>query len=85
MLVSHNRRYDIFQQGNLEAWNGFQYASKPAVQGLAKLVVDPCGHCQGASSLFPHDTAFGRVILPILMVSVNSDACAHLYRFAFCS
>ena len=59
--------YDIFQQGNLEAWNGFQYASNPAVRGLAKLVVDPCGHCQGAASLFPHDTAFGRVLLPILM------------------
>jgi hypothetical protein len=31
------------------------------------MVVDPCGHCQAASSQFPHDTAFGRVLLPILL------------------
>ena len=31
------------------------------------MVVDPCGHCQAAASQFPHDTAFGRVLLPILM------------------
>lgn len=38
--------YDIFQQGNLRAWEGYQYHSNPAVRGQSKLVIDPCGHCQ---------------------------------------
>ena len=60
-------RYDIFQEGNLYAWQGMQHNAAPASRGLAKLVIDPCGHCQAAASLFPHDTLFGRVLLPILM------------------
>lgn len=33
----------------------------------ARLVIDPCGHCQAAASYFTHDTLFGRVLLPFLM------------------
>lgn len=29
--------------------------------------MDPLGHCQDAASFFPHDTLFGRVLLPFLM------------------
>jgi predicted acyl esterase len=59
--------YDIFQEGNLAAWNGANKLSDPSVRGQSKLVVDPCGHCQAAADLFPHDLIFGRVLLPILM------------------
>ena len=37
------------------------------MRGESKLVIDPCGHCQAAANLFPHDLIFGRVLLPILM------------------
>ena len=49
----------------MAAWEGFQRRS--ALPGSAKLVVDPCGHCQAAASLFPDNLIFGRVLLPILM------------------
>lgn len=52
-------------RGNLEAYEGHFHRAKLPYQ--AKLVVDPCGHCQDAAAAFPHDTVFGRVILPILM------------------
>ena len=52
-------------RGNLEAFEGHFHRAKLPYQ--AKLVVDPCGHCQDAAAAFPHDTVFGRVILPILM------------------
>ena len=53
------------RRGNLEAFEGHFHRAKLPYQ--AKLVVDPCGHCQDAAAAFPHDTIFGRVILPILM------------------
>ena len=36
--------YDIFFDGNMQAWRGYQFASKPSSRGLSKLVIDPCGH-----------------------------------------
>lgn len=57
--------YDIFQEGNLVQYEGFQ--TKSSSKGLHRLVVDPCGHCQAAANLFPANTTFGRVLLPILM------------------
>ena len=57
--------YDIFQAGNWAQYDGYQRLS--SLPGEHKMVVDPCGHCQAASSQFPHDTAFGRVLLPILL------------------
>ena len=57
--------YDIFQQGNFKQFHGYQRDS--SLPGQHRLVVDPCGHCQAAADQFPHDTAFGRVLLPILM------------------
>lgn len=56
---------DIFQDGNWDQYLGYQYQS--ALPGYHRMVVDPCGHCQAAASQFPHDTVFGRVLLPILM------------------
>ena len=57
--------YDIFQSGNWEQFEGYQKLS--SLPGEHRMVVDPCGHCQAASSQFPQDLAFGRVLLPILM------------------
>lgn len=59
--------YDIFQQTNLVAWQGFQELSDPSIRGQAKLVIDCCGHCQDAAELFPNNAIVGRVALPLLM------------------
>lgn len=60
--------YDIFQQGNLLGFEGYQHASDPSVRGKHKLVVDPCGHCQDAADLFPHNDILGRSLLPLLEI-----------------
>jgi len=57
--------YDIFQNGNLAAYEGFKWQS--SLPGQAKLVIDPLGHCQAGADYFTHDTLFGRVLLPFLM------------------
>jgi uncharacterized protein len=59
--------YDIFEQGNLETFDGIQHESDPSVRGKHYLVVDPLGHCQSGSSMFPHNLIEGRSILPILL------------------
>jgi len=59
--------YDIFQSGQFKQFKGYQYEAAPEARGLARLVMDPCGHCQAAADLFPQDLVFGRVLLPILM------------------
>jgi len=59
--------YDIFLQGNLEGYNGFQYQSDPSVQGKMKLVIDPLGHCQDAYIYFPDDLIEGRSLLPVIL------------------
>lgn len=57
--------YDIFQSGHLSAFAGFN--EKSALPGQAKLVVDPCGHCQDAADYFPENAVLGRAALPLLM------------------
>ena len=57
--------YDIFQNGHLSAWEGYQKAS--ALPWQAKLVIDPCGHCQAAAEYFPSNAVLGRAALPLLM------------------
>jgi predicted acyl esterase len=49
----------------LSAWEGYQKAS--ALPWQAKLVVDPCGHCQDAAAYFPSNAVLGRAALPLLM------------------
>lgn len=43
--------YDIFLDGNLAAFTGFQHESQ--AKGNAWMVVDSCGHCQSAAKQFP--------------------------------
>ena len=57
--------YDIFQSGHLSAWEG--YAKQSSLPNQAKLVIDPCGHCQAAASSFPQNAVLGRAALPLLM------------------
>lgn len=57
--------YDIFQNGNLAAYEGYKWQS--SLPGQTKLVIDPLGHCQAGADYFTHDTLFGRVLLPVLM------------------
>ena len=57
--------YDIFLSGHLSAWRGYQNHS--SLPGEAKIVIDPCGHCQDAATLFPQNAILGRAALPILM------------------
>ena len=57
--------YDIFQNGHLAAWRGYQ--SHSSLPGQAKLVIDPCGHCQDAAEYFPQNAILGRAALPLLM------------------
>ena len=45
--------YDIFLDGNLAAYNGYQTASRASARGRNWLVVDPLGHCQEAHRAFP--------------------------------
>jgi len=59
--------YDIFLQGNLQGFEGFQYESDPSVAGSMQLVIDPLGHCQDAAKYFPDDLLLGRVTLPVLL------------------
>ena len=49
----------------MQAYNGFQTQS--SMPGSARLFTDPLGHCQSASGQFKKDTAWGRVLLPVLM------------------
>jgi predicted acyl esterase len=57
--------FDIFQNGHLSAYHGYQELS--ALPGQAKLVIDPCGHCQDAAEYFPENAVLGRAALPLLM------------------
>jgi predicted acyl esterase len=57
--------YDIFQSGHLAAFRGYNELS--ALPGQAKLVIDPCGHCQAAAAYFPENAVLGRAALPLLM------------------
>jgi putative CocE/NonD family hydrolase len=57
--------YDIFLQGLLWTYDGFQTQS--STKGKHRLVVDPLGHCQKASTYFPDDLIAGRVLLPIFL------------------
>ncbi len=49
----------------MSAWEGYQKASSLPWQ--AKLVIDPCGHCQDAAEYFPSNAVLGRAALPLLM------------------
>ena len=52
--------------GNLASYDGFQYHSKPEVQGQSLLLIDPCGHCQQAAQYFSEDVIAGRTILGLM-------------------
>eukprot|EP00038_Savillea_parva_P028712 m.66640 g.66640 ORF g.66640 m.66640 type:complete len:590 (+) comp8372_c0_seq2:93-1862(+) len=49
--------YDIFLNGNIEAFDGWQNATN----GQSWLLIDALGHCQRAHGLFPHAGIDGRV------------------------
>lgn len=58
--------YDIFLNGNLATWAGYQYHS--AAQGQSWLVVDALGHCQGAEKQFPGEGIIaGRDAIAVLL------------------
>lgn len=71
--------YDIFLNGNLNAYWGYQYASMPVAQGKSRLVIDPCGHCQDASKFFTKNLIYGRILLPILL---SFDLFEHTSKFS---
>lgn len=55
--------YDIFLNGNLIGFDGYQKRADPAHRGLSHIVVDPLGHCQKSSKYFPDNLIAGRVAL----------------------
>ena len=57
--------YDIFLPGNLAAYQGYNYETKPEIQGKGRLLVDPLGHCQDGAEFFPQDLVEGRSLLGI--------------------
>ena len=59
--------YDIFLEGNLFGFEGYQKNTKPWAQGRSRMVVDPLGHCQGAADYFNQDLIDGRVGLPVFL------------------
>ena len=61
--------YDIFLEGNLLGFNGFQSesAEDAGVRGKSRLVVDPLGHCQSGAVFFPDDLIAGRTAIALTM------------------
>ncbi len=52
--------YDLFKEGTIKAWEGYNTKSNPAVRGQSLLFIDPCGHCLEAGEYFPQHTVEGR-------------------------
>lgn len=44
--------YDIFLEGNINTFIGYNYEAVEGYRNQAKLLVDPLGHCQAARELF---------------------------------
>lgn len=63
--------YDIFLLGNLIAYQGLRTMSEPSVRDQHYIVIDPCGHCQDAGSVFTHKTIMGRTLLPVYLSLYN--------------
>jgi len=55
--------WDIFLEGTLEGFHGFNAKSHPSVANTGKLIVDPCGHCIEAGAFFAPNTFEGRTAL----------------------
>lgn len=78
--------YDIFQTGNLMAYDGYQHLAAEEARGQSKIVVDPLGHCQGAYKYFPKNLIFGRVALGVLLsldLFLGKPAAEHANNVTF--
>eukprot|EP00604_Paraphysomonas_vestita_P002549 CAMPEP_0174818130 /NCGR_PEP_ID=MMETSP1107-20130205/756_1 /TAXON_ID=36770 /ORGANISM="Paraphysomonas vestita, Strain GFlagA" /LENGTH=568 /DNA_ID=CAMNT_0016029579 /DNA_START=107 /DNA_END=1813 /DNA_ORIENTATION=- len=57
--------YDLFIVGTLEAFEGYNTKSNPAVRYTSKMTIDPLGHCLDGSEFFTEDVVMGRTLLMI--------------------
>lgn len=64
---------DIFLNGNLAAYEGWQNDAPTGVRGRSWLVVDPLGHCQGAAGQYRGDTVLGRNAIAALLAIALFD------------
>jgi uncharacterized protein len=61
--------YDLFIVGTLEAFEGYNSLSNPAVRYTSKITIDPLGHCLDGAEFFTEDVVFGRTLLMIGQVN----------------
>lgn len=59
--------YDIFLDGNLIGFEGYQHNAAPGWTGKSKIVIDPLGHCQAGSKYFKNHLIAGRIPLPVFL------------------
>jgi putative CocE/NonD family hydrolase len=52
--------YDLFLLGTLQAFDGYNTRSNPAVHGLTKMTIDPLGHCLDFSDFWTENVIQGR-------------------------
>jgi len=52
--------YDLFQLGTLQAYDGYNFQSNPAVQRSSVITVDPLGHCLEGAEFFTENAVMGR-------------------------
>ena len=58
--------YDLFLQGSISAWRGFN--EKSQLPGNSVLFIDPCGHCLEAGAYFPQHTVDGRSAIALAQI-----------------
>lgn len=57
--------YDLFLQGTIEAFDGYNTMSAEKVRYTSTMLIDPCGHCIEAAEFFAQNTVEGRTGLVI--------------------
>ena len=52
--------YDLFVVGTINAFDGYNTLSNPAVRYTSKITIDPLGHCLGGAEFFKQNSIMGR-------------------------